>query len=813
MRISWNWLKEIVDISLMPEELAEILTLAGFEVEDIEDRRQWANGVVVGKVLEVTPHPNADKLRVCRVDVGKHDHLQIVCGASNVCADIYVPVALVGTYLPIVDLKLRPAKLRGTASEGMICSLAELGLEKTSPGIHIFGEPELILGSDVRPLLQLDDVILDLSATANRADALSMVGIAREVAALTGGKLHLPAVPELTVPVGGVGVEINEACPAYLATLIAGVKIGPAPDWLRRRLTAAGVRSINNVVDVTNYVMLEWGQPLHAFDYDRLKGLSRDTDKLTMGVRFAKTGETLTTLDGQTRQLQSNTLLITANDHPVALAGVMGGQDTEVHNETTSLVLEAALFDPLTVRRSARSFALRTEASARYERSVNPAELEVAWARAVQLLQDLTGGTATAQTLADQRDSSNQKISLRLERLQQVLGPVVLSDEEIGEITQADVERTLTALGCQLQLTQAGEEAVWQVTVPPYRYRDIEREIDLIEEVARLYGYDRFLEELPEQSEAGYLSIDELLKRQIRSAFRATGLTEVFHYSYDVGRATKTTKIGQQVAISNPLFTEYSVLRSEILPSLIESFVYNWEQNNAYLNAYEIGKVFWREEEGLQEADNLAGIFGGVYYQSHWGTQVELMNWYVAKGLLESVWQRLGITVEYQPDQQNLLLHPGRTASLWIAGQRLGQFGELHPQIRAERDLPESVYGFELNLEVLMDALDEEDLLVPKFTAYSSYPACDRDLALFAPLKVTAAEITRLMRQTGGELLTKVQLFDEYRGQNVPEGQRSLAFRLVYRASDRTLTDTEIEPIHQQIRDALVEKFGVTLRS
>ena len=819
MRISWNWLRELVDINLTPEELAETLTFAGFEVEDIEDRRTWAAGVVVGKVLTIEPHPNADKLRVCQVDVGSGSVLNIVCGAANVRAEALVPVAVTGTYLAKIDLKIRPSKLRGVRSEGMICSLSELGLEKTSEGIHIFAEETLAVGTDVRPLLDLDDVILDLTATANRADALSMVGVAREVAALTGGQLHLPTVAEISLPAGKISLNVREtaACPAYLGTVIEGVQIAPAPAWLQQRLAAAGVRSINNVVDVTNYVMLQWGQPLHAFDGDRLASLGSSDQKVinppTIGVRFAREEETLQTLDGQTRNLHLQNLVITGNDQPIALAGVMGGEETEVYEGTTNIVLEAALFEPITVRRSARAQGIRTESSSRYERSVNQAELEIACNYAVALIVELAGGTAVSRAVSDDRpDYSDRTIELRLARIHHVLGAVNLPDDEVGEITAADVDRILTALGCQVEIIEPGDLPVWRVKVPAYRYRDLEREIDLIEEVARLYGYDNFCDQLPEQAEIGYLSTDEFLKRKIRASFRAAGLTELVHYTYAVD---KSADAGGMVAIANPLFTEYAVLRKDLIPGLMAAFVYNQDQGNGVLNGFEIGKVFWREEDGLREADAIAGIFGGDYSQGNWGeySQGAGLNWYMAKGLLEGVFQNLGVQVEYQPDQQSQILHPGRTASLWISGQRLGHFGEIHPEVRAQQGMIGGVYAFELDMETLLMALDQEDILIPKFQVYGSYPQSDRDIAFFAPIKVTAAEITKVIHQAGGSLLESITLFDEYRGQNVPVGQRSLAFRLVYRASDRTLTETEIEPIHQQIREALVEKFGVNLRS
>ncbi|MCA1994029.1 MAG: phenylalanine--tRNA ligase subunit beta, partial [Coleofasciculus sp. S288] len=668
MRISLNWLRELVDVTLAPEELAETLTFAGFEVEDIEDQRKLADGVVVGKVLDVQPHPNADKLRVCQVDVGKAEGLlNIVCGAANVRPDAYVPVATSGTYLPAIDVKIRASKLRGVRSEGMICSLAEVGLEKESAGIHIFDQENLQVGSDVRPLLGLTDVILDLTATANRADALSMVGVAREVAALTGAEIRLPEIPESAIPAESESLSLNiseaAACPAYIGTVIEGVKIAPSPEWLQRRLQAAGVRPINNVVDVTNYVLLEWGQPLHAFDRDHLQAIAGG-DSLTIGVRFAKSGESLKTLDGQTRTLHPQNLLITANDKPVALAGVMGGEETEVYDDTQNLVLEAALFESVAIRRSARSQGLRTEASTRYERGVNQAELGIACARAIALFAELAAGTPTSQEVADTRPDPAtwaRSIELRLDRVNQVLGPVDLG-EEVGEIRSEDVERILSALGCQLVSLESKDESVqWTVTVPPYRYRDLEREIDLVEEIARLYGYDNFLDDLPAKTEPGYLSTEHLLTRQLREAFRAAGLTEVVHYSYSVVKSEDE----KQVAITNPLFTEYSALRNDLLSGLIDAFEYNLEQGNGTLNGFEIGRIFWRDEEGLQEADAVAGIFGGDPTQGKWvrAGRESPMTWYEAKGVIESAFQRLGLSVEYQPNRQDDRFHPGRTAS------------------------------------------------------------------------------------------------------------------------------------------------------
>ena len=818
MYIALNWLKELVDYELDPEELAKTLTLAGFEVESIEDRSTWANGVVVGRVLTRIQHPNADKLSVCNVDVGGEEPLQIVCGAANVRAGIHVAVATVGTYLPKVDLKIKPAKLRGEKSEGMICSLSEVGLTKDSDGIHIFGEADdpstPAIGTDVRPLLGLDDVILDLSSTANRADALSMVGIAREVAALTGGALKLPTVEAKVIPAQPeltVSVREPQACSIYVATLIQGVNIEASPEWLQRRLQAAGIRPINNVVDVTNYILLEWGQPLHAFDADKLQAVS-GSSTIQMGVRLSeKQGESLKTLDRQERSLNGQNLIITVGNSPVALAGVMGGESTEVDENTKNIVLEAAIFDSVTVRKSARSQGgMRSEASTRYERGVNLAELEISAQRAIELIVQLTGGSIISRAMVDHRpDLTGQprSINLRLARLNKILGPID-DDGEEGEILPEDVERTLTALGCKLTLT---EEDVWAVIVPPYRYRDLEREIDLIEEVARLYGYDRFLDTLPSESTAGFLSLDEELLRIIRAACRAVGLNEIVQYSYAVEKLND----GSQVEIVNPMFTEYSTLRSELISGLIQSFQTNLTQGNGALQGFEISKVFGRDESGLlTETDVLAGILGGDIEVGRWttGGKAQPLSWYAAKGKLESIFNSLKMPIEYQSDRSDPKLHPGRTASLWLNGQNLGYFGQLHPQLRQEKDLPPAVYVFQLNLEVMLNYLAVDERLVTVFKNYSSFPASDRDIAFFVSVDVSLADIQKSIVKASGELLESVEVFDEYRGQGVPDGQRSIAIRSIYRALDRTLVDTDVEPLQQKVRDILVEKFNVTLR-
>ena len=754
MRISLNWLRELVDCDLSPQELDEKLTMAGFEVESIEDRRTWAEGVVVGHILTAERHPNADKLQVCKVDIGAPEPLQIVCGAANARQGLFVPVATIGTYLPTVDLKLRPTKLRGERSEGMICSLAEIGLAKESSGIHEFPEG-VTVGADVRPLLGLDDAILDVTSTANRADALSIVGIAREVAALLGKEVRLPLATTDFQPKAAhwVTVEDSKSCPAYIGTLIKGVKVAPSPEWLKRRVEAAGMRSINNIVDITNYILLEWGQPLHAFDADTL------ADGIKIGVRFAKSGEKIKTLDDADRSLTAQNLLITSGDKPIAIAGVMGGAETEVSEKTINIVLEAALFTQVTTRRSARAQGLRTEASARYERGVNQAAIESASAKAVQMIMELAGGEVVEQSVMDARSKEVRVIDLRLTKVWQVLGEVDREDDDaLALLSESEVEQTLKVLSFELvkQPIEEGSYATWKVTVPPYRYADIEREIDLVEEIARIYGYDKFVETLPARTEFGFLSADQEGGRMIRAAFRAVGLNEVMHMSLC------SPAESHQVKINNPVAIEYGALRDDLLTNLIESCAFNINQGNGILNGFEIGRVFWLDEAGSDETDRIAGIFGGDPTVGTWQHESKPMNFYEAKGLMDSVFHNLCISVEYQPDQKDDRLHPGRTASLWISGERLGTFGQMHPQLRAEKELPDEIYAFELDFYTLLDAMMKKS--IPTFHPFSTYPSSDRDIAFFAPLKFTVADIHRSITHVGGELLDSVTLFDQYIG-------------------------------------------------
>jgi phenylalanyl-tRNA synthetase beta chain len=531
-------------------------------------------------------------------------------------------------------------------------------------------------------------------------------------------------------------------------------------------------------------------------------------DGFNIKVRFAEPNEKIKTLDNVERSLTSHNFLITSGDKPIAIAGVMGGEETEVSEKTVNIVLEAALFTQVTTRRSARAQGLRTEASARYERGVNQAAIESASTKAIQLIVELAGGEVVEQSVADSRSKEVRVIDLRLTKVWQILGEVDREDESVLPLlSDLEVEQTLKVLSFELerQPIEEGSYPIWKVTVPPYRYADIEREIDLVEEIARIYGYDKFVETLPARTEFGFLSADQEGGRLIRAAFRAVGLTEVMHMSLC------SPTVSNQVKINNPVAIEYGALRDDLLSSLIDSCAFNINQGNGILNGFEIGRVFWLDEAGSDETDRIAGIFGGDPTVGTWQHNSKPMNFYEAKGLLDSVFHNLNVVVEYQPDQKDSRLHPGRTASLWISGERLGTFGQLHPQLRAEKELPDEIYVFELDFYTLLDAMMKKSIIT--FQPFSTYPTSDRDIAFFAPLKFTVADIQRSITHVGGELLDSVSLFDQYIGKGVPEGSRSLAFRLVYRASDRTLTDADINPVHQKVRDLLEEKFQAVLRS
>ena len=818
MRVSLQWLRELVQLepeALDPERLAERLSIAGFEVEAVEDLAARAAGVVVGLVEARDPHPAADKLSVCRVRVGAAEPLQIVCGAANVRAGIHVPVAPVGTTLPAVNLTIKPAELRGVASNGMICSLQELGLPGGVDGIAILDdllEKVPPVGAPIGPTLGLDDQVLELAITANRPDGLSMRGIAREVAALCGGQTRFPATAS-SIKAAQLSTDPEnrrriEAGGLFSITVLSHLTVGPSPAWLQQRLEKAGLRPINNVVDITNLVMLETGQPLHAFDRDRLeRTLGTPADPAAIGVRQADHQERLHTLDGVERTLDPEALVVTLANRPIALAGVIGGLEESVISATTSIWLEAAVFEPQAVRRSARSVGLRTEASSRFEKGLPPAVTLIASDRAVALLKQLTGATVEGRWLHRRPVEEPMAVPLRRDALHNLLGPVLV-DGEADDLDDGRIEGTLQALGCTL----TPEEWGWAVTVPPERALDLRREVDLIEEVARLVGYDQFSAHLPDPLEPGGPAPVQRLERRLRQALCAAGLQETCGFSLVAAGAGR-------VALANPLLADYGHLRDDLHTELLQAARRNLQASRPGFWAFEIGRVFSEAEGVIHEQALLAGVIAGERRSELWSTsgKPRSPDYYLARGVLQAGLDPLLVPVQDRPliagEAPANLLHPGRCATLVVEGRPVGWFGQLHPGRAQELDLPEATFVFEIKLQGLLDAACRPARLQPAFRPYPTVPASERDLALVVEGGVTAADLLVAIRKAGKPLLEQAELIDRYVGEPVKAGFCSQAFRLRYRDASRTLTESEVEEVHDRVRQSLERQFAAQLRS
>lgn len=815
MRVSHQWLRELVSgpdgqdgLGLDIEALAERLSIAGFEVEAIDDLAAQAKDVVVGFVVDRQPHPDATKLSVCQVDVGQSERLQIVCGAANVRAGIHVPVALVGATLPAVNLTIKAAELRGVASSGMICSLSELGLAESSDGIAIL--EDLLarvpaVGMPVGPCFGLDDQILELAITANRPDGLSMQGIAREVAALSGGRTRFPAVAPAvsSAPLGvdPLSCTLMDEGGLFSVTALTGVVVAPSPQWLQRRLEKAGLRSINNIVDITNLVMLETGQPLHAFDRDRL-ALHSGGEALVsrLGLRHARPGERFISLDGGEHLLSEAALTVTYGDQPIALAGVIGGAAEAVHDATRSIWLEAAVFPPQLVRQSARSVGLRTEASSRFEKGLPPEATLQAADRACALLVELCGARVEERWVQGQPQRAQAPLHLRRDALHNLLGPVQ-HDGELQDLDDHEIRSTLEALGCELHDQGEG----WHVMVPPSRAMDLRREVDLIEEVARLVGYDRFACHLPDPIEPGGLAPEQQVERRLRQGLCAAGLQEVCCFSLVPAQPGR-------IPLANPLLADYGHLRDNLHDELLAAACRNLQSGQPGFWAFELGQVFSADAGASRSL--LVGVICGERRAERWSTSGKPSppDYYQARGLLQAPLMALKLPVEDRVLSDHPLLHPGRAAQLVVEGRPAGWFGQLHPQQADAADLPSATYLFEIDLAAVLTAATRRNRWQPSFQSFATVPAAERDLALVVPRTTTAAALLQAIRKAGRPLLEHAELIDRYEGTQLDHGRCSQAFRLRYRDPRRTLTDQEVESSHAAVRGALEKQFGAVLR-
>lgn len=799
MKVSLKWLKEYVDIVLLPQELAHRLTMSGSEVSSIQTVGGAWDKIFVAQLVGVSPHPNADRLHLATVDLGT-ERITVVCGAPNLTIGDKVAFAKVGAKL--IDghsgqlVELKPAKIRGVPSEGMVCSEKELGISENYTGIMVL-PPEAPVGV---PLAEyLGDTILDMDITPNRPDCLSMIGVAREVAALTGQAIR---PPEVSYPEEGnaieesISVDILDAdlCSRYCASLITGVTIRPSPPWMQERIIASGMRPINNIVDITNYVMMEYGQPLHAFDYEQLA-------ERKIIVRRARRGENLVTLDGETRPITPDTLVIADGMGPIALAGVMGGAASEVTEGTTTILLESANFNRTSIRRTAAELRIRTEASLRFEKGLSPDLAEIALRRATRLMVELGGGSA-ARGIADvyPGKTESKPITLTSNRLERVLG-VKFSSEQVS--------KNLGSLGCQCQVT---DPSVWAMSVTvPYWRTDIRLPDDLAEEVARLVGYDEIPNttlsgRIPQQQPMPMLSF----KDRVRDTLVGCGLQEVLSYSLTslamLGRVECLTPTPLRIA--NPMTVEQEYLRTTLRAGILATLAANERHDENGLRLFEVGRAYLPRGNDLpEEREMLVGVLGGRREDTAWFARGNLMDFFDAKGVVEILLSCLGVKPAFVP-AEDAILSPGRTASIQAGGTSLGVVGEVHPRILKAFDIScPQVYLFEMSLVDLLP------LVAPtrEYQATSKFPPVVQDIALVVDGAVPAGRIQEVIEAS--PLVNRATLFDVYAGAPVPAGKKSLAYTVVYQSPTRTLTDEEVAKAQRSILARLRHELGAVLRS
>ncbi len=794
MLVSYKWLQDYVHIPWDPEELASRLTMSGLEVEGISPLAPDLAGVYVGLVVEAEQHPNADSLKLCSVDVGQQGTYSIVCGAPNVAKGQTVAVALEGAKLP-GGLEIKPTEIRGVLSKGMICSQEELGISDDHDGIWVLPEG-LMPGQPIVSALDLDDVILDVSVYANRPDCMSVLGVAREVAALTGGELRMPQVDyvEIDTPVTertNVTVEDSQLCPRYTAALLEGVSLGESPLWMQLRLKGAGMRPINNVVDITNYVMLETGQPLHAFDFEQLA-------EGRLVIRKAKPGEKMQTLDEVERELSPEMLLICDAQDPKCVAGVMGGLDSEVTEQTTTILLETANFASLNIRRTSRALGLSSESSARFEKGIDPSGTLFASKRAIHLLQKLAQVRVYAGHI--DVDSSSKEptiIDLPLEEVDRLLGVAVpqKNSREIMERLEFVVEPVSPEL--------------WRVRVPSHR-PDVKVAADLIEEIVRIWGLENLPSTLPaDTSSSGGQSTRATVADQIRSVLVGAGIQEALTYSF--GRSDNNDRLLRfnqpMMMVQNPISEDLAGLRHSLLPGLLTAIGLNASRQQTRVALFEIGANYVGPvpvtKQPLEEMQLSLALWGQRNPMS-WGLAEEDYDFYDLKGILELLLPQSELVWK---KGENPSYHPGRQGSVRLGDQEVVVYGEVHPGVLRNFKISGRVYAAEIKLEQIVDLF----ISTPSFRSLPKYPGVDRDLAFVVDKSQGVGDLMEHLKELGGELLQDITIFDVYEGKSIAEGKKSVAFSLRFQG-DRTLTDDEINVIMERCVQGLHLKFGAEIR-
>ncbi|MGI6045985.1 MAG: phenylalanine--tRNA ligase subunit beta [Eggerthellaceae bacterium] len=819
MLVSLKWLSEYVEVPDDTQAFCDRLDLTGTGVEGVNETGAAFTKVVTGQIVAKDHHPDSDHLWVCQVDVGQNHlddkgnpaPLQIVCGAQNFNAGDHVAVALVGAELP-GGVKIKKSKLRGVVSHGMNCSARELNLGSEYDGIMILPE-DAPIGVPFEKYLGLSDTILDLEITPNRPDSLSMMGMAREVGAMYRKDVSYPSFDlqeDADMPLASdlASVEITDAdrCPRYTARVIKDVKIGPSPQWLADRITAAGARPINNVVDITNYILFLLGQPLHAFDFDKIKSAD---GKAHIIVRPAEDGEKFTTLDGEDRVLKPDMTVIATPERPVALAGVMGGLDSEVSEETTTVLLEAATFSRAHTSRTSRNLSLISESSMRYERGVDDNPVADNSAAAAALIAQVCGGKVCPGIVDVWEERTEPcELSLRIPRLQQMMG---------AEIPEDFIKDCLTRLGCKVEETD--DPQALDVLAPTFR-PDLEREIDLYEEVLRLWGMDRIESTLPRSAgRVGSHTRKQKILATINESMRASGLNETQTYSFaepnELDKLRMSRRgLGEAVELLNPMNAEQSVMRQSIIPGLLRSVVYNQSHGVHNIQLYETGVVFFAHEGSKKpkEKEKLAGIMVGSMAGAGWNTNPVPFDFFDGKGVIENLTRELSIPkLHFKPVTEEDFGHlqPGRGAEIYSAGSVLGWVGELHPLAVAAYEAEGPVVAFELDIEAL------ENCACPArdFVDIPTFPAVEMDIALVVDEDLTNERLEHCIRSAGGKLLEDVHLFDVYRDLvRVGKGKKSMAYSLTYRAPDRTLTSEEVEKTHTRLLKKVSAATGAEIR-
>jgi phenylalanyl-tRNA synthetase beta chain len=801
MIVTYNWLKEFVDFDLTAAELSDLLTMLGLEVEGMECRGEGLDDVVVALVEEKAQHPNADKLSLCRVNNGR-EVLSIVCGAQNFKAGDKVALAQIGAVLP-GNFKIKRSKIRGEESFGMLCSEKELGLAEESAGIMVL-PADLEIGAPLFSALGLKDTIFEIGLTPNRADCLSVIGVAREIAAKLGKRINYPEISlQDTGPciadAAAVTIEAPDLCPRYTARYITGCEIAPSPAWLVDRLKAVGLRPISNVVDVTNYVLMEYGHPLHAFDYEQLAG-----GKII--VRRAEEGERFTTLDGQERPLTAADLTIRDAERVVALAGIMGGENSEISGTTTAILLESAYFNPSAIRKTSKRLGLHTESSHRFERGMDIAILTRALDRAASLIAELAGGTV-AKGVIDVYPvkSEPRNIRVRLERVNSLLG-ISLSGEAV----------TRLLLNLEFGVRQV-EPGVFDVDVPTFRV-DIEREVDIIEEVARLNGYENIPFTMPmARVFSDRPPREQRMEGGLRDLLVALGFNEVVNFSFGAPDACNRLLLPEDddrrntIKLLNPLVEEQSVMRTTLLPGLLETAARNCSHRTLNQKIFELRRVYLPRQGSELPVEPMvaAGLLTGLRFQEGWSQSKDGVDFYDAKAVVENIFQECRIGgVTYSPTRIEPFYHPGKACTIFAGDEVVGTVGEIHPDVQEAFGLEKPVYYFELKFEKLV-ALSQDEVTV---VAPSRFPETYRDIAMLLDDGVAAEAVVQCVSAVNAPEIGATEIFDLYKGEHVPAGKKSIAIRVKYRSAERTLTDEEVSGINQRIIGALQKKLNAIIR-